>query len=96
MAVWGQRQSIIHTGRRRKVTRNPDFDPKTRNNPLVQQQAKSRTPPVSDNRLKSDAGMTPIVRHFVNSATMRRKDCNCFDRFLHCAMLRIAAVEMTG
>jgi len=47
-------------------------------------------------RLKSDAGMMPIVQHFVNGATMRRKNWNWFDRFLHCAMLRIAPVEMTG
>jgi len=26
---------------------------------------------------------------------MRKMDTVCFDRFLHCAMLRIAPVEMT-
>ena len=31
------------------------------------------------------------VQHFVNGATMRQEDCNCFDRFLH----SLRSVEMT-
>jgi hypothetical protein len=36
-----------------------------------------------------------VVRHFINGSTMRKMDTVCFDKFLHCAMLRIAPVEMT-